>query len=963
MTAAPGGAGGLPAGRRIGRYRIDALLGRGGMGEVYRATDEKLARTVALKLLPAGAVPDDLARARAIAEARAACSVSNPHVATVLDVLEHDGAPVLVMEFVDGERLDEALGRGLDRARLVRYFAEIADALAAIHAAGLVHGDLKPGNVLVTASDHAKVLDFGVARPAVPREPGRDETAPTQPGGPAGAWGAGTIAYMSPEQLRGEPLDRASDMFSFGVILCEALSGTHPFRRASLLDTAHAVLRENPPADALERCGTLRGLVQRLLEKDRGNRGGDAAQVRAELLALTPSPAPPRVTLPPRGPRRRALWIGAALVAAAALALGAWAVLRAPRRPAPVPPAEDVLVLERRARQLVDEERAAEAIAVLERAVAAHPEAAGPRALLARTLFRSGFERRAREAALAARTAAASGAVGAETGAEVEATYALVFGHRDEEVRAWRKLAALRRDDPRALRGLARALLDAGAREDALQQVERALALDPLEPAARLVRGEILLELGRLDEATEEVDGAERAYRLLEQEVGLARAAELRGHIEFARADFPAAVAAYAAAAERYSSAGLAALAAQARKAEADVRLKLGDTAAAAELYRAAEPELRAAGSYALLVNMLGSEGAQLYLAGQFDAAESALRAALDEARRLENPRLMLSPLSTLANLLAYRGRADEARDVARQALALARETGDRESEFFARMTLGDLELQEGALREAERTFRTLAEEEQGPAGSRERRAYALIALAQVLETAERPGPALDCALESVRLNRELGLAPDLGYALVGAARLEARLGLFADAGRDLDEAERIASRAGLTDLGAAARVARGTLALRRGEFAEAARLLSGPAPDDPGLAVAHATALVEAGQVDAGATLLRPLVGSDRLAPPHRARAELALAIALRRAGDPAGAASHAGSALAAAEELGLALTAARAAALLARLPGADPAQLARRAAAHLERYLADVPASRRAALRTAWDVRDAAP
>jgi tetratricopeptide (TPR) repeat protein len=300
------------AGRQVGHYRIEALIGHGGMGEVYRAWDHRWKRPVAIKALHNRLVGDSLARDRFIRETRLAGKVVHPYVATVMDLVEDDENLLLVMEHIDGRRLSTVLRE--DRPSLeqiTRYTIEIAEGLAAIHKAGILHRDLKPGNVMVTTDGHIKLLDFGVARPIVRRGERADSgdeitgvATLTEEG-----LGVGTVAYMSPEQVRGErDLDQRSDMFSLGSILYEAITGEHPFRRGSILDTAAAILNEPPGGgsepETLTNSGPLRQVVMRLLEKDRDVRYENADTLITDLRALARGEHI-EVRVAPR-PRRRA---------------------------------------------------------------------------------------------------------------------------------------------------------------------------------------------------------------------------------------------------------------------------------------------------------------------------------------------------------------------------------------------------------------------------------------------------------------------------------------------------------------------------------------------------------------------------------------------------------------------------------------------------------------------------------
>lgn len=303
-------------GYEIGPYRFERPLGRGGMGEVHLAHDSRLGRKVAIKVVRRGRVSDAETRARFLREARIAPSVVHPYVATVFDVIEHEGEVLIVMEHIEGEKLLRHVSESeaSSEERLVLAL-EIAEALAAIHGRGLIHRDLKPGNVLVTREGHAKVVDFGLVRRAAPSEgpstlerketmsleelaalsPEQDGTASvalTTPGAVLG-----TASYMSPEQIRGEEVDSRSDLFSFGILLYQLMTGHHPFERDSLVETLTAILHEEPGRG--ESPGPLRArpeiekVLRRTLAKDPADRYASAAEAVADLRAAIRAQHPP----------------------------------------------------------------------------------------------------------------------------------------------------------------------------------------------------------------------------------------------------------------------------------------------------------------------------------------------------------------------------------------------------------------------------------------------------------------------------------------------------------------------------------------------------------------------------------------------------------------------------------------------------------------------------------------------
>jgi TolB-like protein/tRNA A-37 threonylcarbamoyl transferase component Bud32 len=280
-------------GRTLSRYRILERLGEGGMGEVYLAEDLRLHRPVALKVLRAQELCEEEARNRLLAEARLASALNHPNIAVVYEVDEVEGgeggAPVffLVLEYVAGEPIDAYVARvAPDPDALIDLVAQVADALAEAHARGIVHRDVKPSNLLVTAAGRVKVLDFGLARLAAPAA----TDATTWSRAPEGEGGAavGTLGYMAPEQAAGQTVDGRADVFSLGVVLYQLLAGRRPFEGANAWEVAGAILHREPPplAETEPRRAALAELARRMLAKSPAARPADLRAVGAELAAI-----------------------------------------------------------------------------------------------------------------------------------------------------------------------------------------------------------------------------------------------------------------------------------------------------------------------------------------------------------------------------------------------------------------------------------------------------------------------------------------------------------------------------------------------------------------------------------------------------------------------------------------------------------------------------------------------------
>ncbi len=287
----------IPAGAEAGAYVILRMLGRGGMGEVYEALDSRLGRSVALKFLPGRFADDPDALGRFEREARAASSLNHPNICTIHDVGDYRGRPFFVMELLEGRSLKDRIGAGAMAVdEVIAAGGQIADALAAAHARGIVHRDIKPANIFVTVHGEVKVLDFGLAKLTAERPaasavsatspeaaPVREETL-TTPGTTMG-----TIAYMSPEQARGEQMDSRTDLFSLGVVLYEMATGTRPFRGDSAADVLKTIAAEAPQRPTAIRPGippALERVILKALEKDPLSRFQSAAEIQTALADL-----------------------------------------------------------------------------------------------------------------------------------------------------------------------------------------------------------------------------------------------------------------------------------------------------------------------------------------------------------------------------------------------------------------------------------------------------------------------------------------------------------------------------------------------------------------------------------------------------------------------------------------------------------------------------------------------------
>ncbi len=334
----------LSSGVRLGPYEILDAIGAGGMGEVYRARDTRLERTVAIKILPAQFSSNPVRKQRFEREAKTISSLNHPHICVLYDVGHQDGVDYLVMECVEGETLAKRLEKGgLPLEQVLKFGTQIADALDKAHRTGVVHRDLKPGNIMLTPTG-AKLLDFGLAKPVAPLASMTTLTAGVTQSSPVTEQGAivGTFQYMSPEQIEGKELDGRSDIFSLGAVLYEMLTGQRAFQGKSQLSVASAILEKEPTPISTVKPLTppvLDHAIKKCLTKLPEERWQSASDLAGELKWIGEAGSQAGVPAPVishRKLRERLTQAAAALFALIAIAFAIGFALRAPKPPQPM---------------------------------------------------------------------------------------------------------------------------------------------------------------------------------------------------------------------------------------------------------------------------------------------------------------------------------------------------------------------------------------------------------------------------------------------------------------------------------------------------------------------------------------------------------------------------------------------------------------------------------------------------
>lgn len=709
------------AGEGQSRYQLARSLGQGGMGVVYEAQDSLLGRRVAVKFC---AVDSPEAKRQLEQEARAASRLNHPNIAQVYDYGETaDGRPFIVMEYVDGRNLSELVAdRPLAVSEAVRVAGAVAEALREAHRLGIVHRDIKPGNIRISSRNQVKVLDFGLAR-LLPPVSGHTQTVVGAQPSLTGQI-KGTPAFMSPEQARGKPVDHRTDLFSLGVVLYECLTGRRPFAGESLADTLSQVLQHDPPAPSTlnPACPPeLDRIVMRLLAKDPVRRYQSADEFLSELPAWSAPSISQTLALAQTRPNsarpspslsltltRRSIALGAAALALVAvlISLAVWWRIR-PYRPDPRAArwyAQGIAALQ--------DGTWLKASKALGQAVALDPAFAVAHARLAEAWNALDYPDRAREELL--RAASGTGRLPKADALLVDAIRAGLTNDHETAIRklAERERLASAEDKALAAFDLARAYFAAEKPAQALEALERARAADEQFAAAHLLAGTILARQRDRRAAEEALRRAEALYEASSNLEGLAEVDYQRALVAIRAGDMDrnkirALLDKVVAAAETTGN--------QPQKIKAQLQivgllLDAGETRRAEQMVTEVARLARLTGVETLYIRALVDIGNCYMDAGKYVEAGASYEEALVAARRLGSPRMVALVRANYGSLLVMSHRSEEALEHLREAVSFYESSHARFALVTALVLLGRAQRNTGDLDAAAATFARVQE-------------------------------------------------------------------------------------------------------------------------------------------------------------------------------------------------------------------------------------------------------------
>jgi serine/threonine-protein kinase len=769
------------------------------MGDVYLARDLALERTVAIKFIAPDKAADPSARRRLVREARAAAALEHPNICGVYEVIvEPDGRPCIVMQYIEGDTLAEVLRRGpLDVRFALRLASDLASALAAAHRIGIIHGDVKPQNVMITPERRAKLLDFGLARHhQLSLANAGSATTVTELSRPGII--VGTPAYMSPEQVQQRPADGRSDLFSLGALLYECFTGTRAFKGTTPIDLASQVLHHQPPDVStlrLELTPQHDELCRRLLAKDPDDRFQSAEELAGALRVFTADSAHSGPSSTDEGIRQhvraRSFNWRTAIVAGGAAVLAILAVMALwPRTLRLEPPNAAAAGWYHRGTEAIRDGAYHSGRLALSEAIKAAPEYAPSYIRMAEAETELGEVESAQRALLKASSLVRSESrLPFPERKRVEAVRALMLRDVDGAVRAYSELAASRPDDPGAWLDLGRAQDAAALSTDARASYERAIEIDAQLAAAHLRRASVLGLEGRRDEALQEFSEAERLYRAAANVEGEVETLIRRGRLLNNGVELRSARAALERAVE---------LAGQLQSRAQQIRAKLAlSTVTASEgLWAEAETMAGAAVESALLGDLeaVAADGlidlaTPLILQGKHVEADAHLRRAIQLAEKRGAQTIVARGTLQRAALMFQNGRPADSLAAARAPLEYFQASRYRRYELTALSVMARAHEELGHYAEA----RTIAERALDAAIRIKDDTRASEALESLAGQANALGALPDAleyrarGLEIHRRQNDIGVLP---FDLINRADLLIRVGRHAEGSRLLDEVD-----------------------------------------------------------------------------------------------------------------------------------------------------------------------------
>jgi len=842
----------LVPGSRIDIYEVLAPIGKGGMGEVYRARDTQLGRDAAIKVLPEHISSQSEALARLENEARLASSLNHPNIVTIYAIGWEGPRRYIAMEFIEGSTLQDLIETGpLPVDQAVHIAAQLADGLAKAHEAGIIHRDLKPKNVMLTKDGIVKILDFGLSKltPSIPDSEARTPTfvdaadGITKPGTILG-----TVEYMSPEQAVGRPADFRSDQFSMGSLMYAILTGKKPFHRDSAVQTLSCIIERDPqPVSQVNPLvpQPLEAVIRRCMRKDPGGRYPSTGELARELHALD---AGKEVRIP-RWTRRE--WIRASLILCALLgaALMLWVLASRPYKP--VPEALEWYQKGMAAMHSMTFEAARKAF---EQSVTADPKFALAHAGLARAYDELDYSEKAKESMLHALAAARETRISNLDESRLRALNLMVTRDYDQAFPLLRQIEREVDDGEKPAAALELGWL-AQQREDtegAAEAYERALQMNPRYAAARFRLGYIQQRRGEDDLALKSFDEAESLYVAASDLEGVTETLYQRANLLNRRSRaaeaipvIDKAIAVAQTVGSRYQIIRLEILKASAAR-------KLGQGERSSELAQQAIDAAVAEKMDNLATSAMIALGNSFFVRRDYEPAEKHFRSALDIARRGKVRRYEAQASLSLASLCEQENRPEEARQFVKAALSFYSQAGYRRELVQSKTVLGGILDQQGEFEQGTKVLRQALPD----AVKLGDRATELQLRERLIDILQDQGAWPEALRECEQAAPRYAPGQDHAWGLLHCSGLYWKLGRRQDAGRCLSTVEELLKTTRDTELLSSLRLRQAEIAYSEGNFEKAktyARMAgtTGAEDQDRDAELIHALALIRTSRHD----------------------------------------------------------------------------------------------------------------